>query len=622
MKKTKKQLIREHLLDYLQLMGVETQIKGKLFFCPCKDKHQNPTDKPTANIFPEGSHKLFCFDPNCQSLGDIFNVVRILEPEMADLSDVEIGDYLCEILKIQTDDKTEELLKFYKAQDWALIPLKPKSKIPVEKNWQNSCHKDPEQWKEWLKNGLGFGVLLGEISNVMLVEFDDTKTEEKMKNLMEPTLKQITKRGTHWYYVYDPKFHKTLNKKLRDKGYKMELRTTGAYAVVAPTSVEGETREFDFKPISKINWQLKEFLLKFYDEKQKVEEVKIKDLKDVKLQGLQGCCDDTMIAFGGALRKFLTINDTGKVMHLFNNMLADPMDSYKIQTKIEQLAKYTGQDLHNTEEKVLTHLKKIKEATARDLKDSLKLEKKEVEEALTNLCDKEEIYKIRGVYKVFEKPDWKETFVQEGELINFKMPYFDDYANFRNGDLILICAAPGQGKTHLAMNIVQQLVKQNIKPDYISLESGSRFGTIAMQLGLGEGDFRWASHYRPEDIELDDNRITILDWLLPNDFARVDLIYKRFSEQLAKHGGILIVFGQLKKFVSKHENKVTYEYFAPNQTEQFPSFVCRYLQTGNDYVNGGFETTKIRESKTYKQHVFIPTIYNPETKVLELKKSE
>lgn len=615
-----KQLIRSHLLDYLKLMGVQIQTKGKLFFCPCKDKHKIQTDKPTANIYPEGSHKVFCFDENCQSLGDIYNLVRILEPEMIDLSDVEIGEYLIEILNIQTDDKTEKLLEFYKQNDWALIPLKPNSKIPIEKSWQNSNHKDITQWREWLKNGMGLGLNLKN-SNVMALDIDDKNTQKKVSKYLEDTLTQTTAKGIHQIYKKDESFYKTINKTAKQTGWNLELRVDGAFVVIAPTSTTGETREWNFKPIKELNWEFKEFLLKFYDEKkEEVEEIEIKDLSEVKLGGLDGCCDDTIMAFGGALRKFLSINDAGKVLHLFNNMLQEPMDKYRIQNKIEQLSKYKGQDLHSAEEKIFTHLKKIKEAKVLDLKDSLKLDRKELDEALSNLVDEEMIYKSRGIYRVFEKPEWKETFVEESELINFKMPYFDEYAYFRNGDMLLICSPPGTGKTTIAMNIVSQLALQKVKPDYISLESGSRFGNIAMQLGLTEGDFRWASHYRPEDIELDDNRITILDWLLPNDFARVDLIYKRLSEQLSKHGGILIVFGQLKKFVSKHEKKVSYEYFAPNQIEQFPAFVCRYTTCQNDIVNGGFETTKIRESKTYKQHIFIPTIYNPDTKVLELKK--
>ena len=46
---------------------------------------------------------------------------------------------------------------------------------------------------------------------------------------------------------------------------------------------------------------------------------------------------------------------------------------------------------------------------------------------------------------------WREEFMEDGQKIKYKMPFFDDVATFRQGDLIIIGARTGAGKSHIAV---------------------------------------------------------------------------------------------------------------------------------------------------------------------------
>ena len=61
----------------------------------------------------------------------------------------------------------------------------------------------------------------------------------------------------------------------------------------------------------------------------------------------------------------------------------------------------------------------------------------------------------------------------------------------------------------------------------------------------------------------------IIDWLCPDNFAEVDKIFRHFTEQLAKTGGILIVFMQLKESDGS--------WFSNNLVKQFPALCTKYL---------------------------------------------
>ena len=122
------------------------------------------------------------------------------------------------------------------------------------------------------------------------------------------------------------------------------------------------------------------------------------------------------------------------------------------------------------------------------------------------------------------------------------------------------------------------MVRQNIKPYYITSEPGSRFIKTAQHLGLVEGDFYWDFLIDATKMEFEKNAVTIIDWLCIENKAETDLVFKYFADQMFKTNGFLIVFMQLKEHG---------DWFAPNMVKQFPALATRYLYDNDDDGSDG-----------------------------------
>ena len=162
--------------------------------------------------------------------------------------------------------------------------------------------------------------------------------------------------------------------------------------------------------------------------------------------------------------------------------------------------------------------------------------------------------------------------------------------------------------THIAMNIIKQLVDQGIKPDYLSSESGSRFQQTAVALKMGEGDFRWDEVPDPTSIELEPKSVTIIDWLQIEDKSMTDTVLKHFTGQLIKTQGLLFIFMQLKETDGG--------WFAPNMVAQYPALAARYSYDDETGLLGKWNVKPIREPKTHKKSDMVPCRYDPDTKIL------
>ena len=340
-------------------------------------------------------------------------------------------------------------------------------------------------------------------------------------------------------------------------------------------------------------------------------------MKDIKTEDFnigiikEGSRNNVFIRLGGILRKAFDINQTKNILNLLNKHFCNPSLSGKeFDNIIVQLDKYKEYDDMIVVNKILQHLLIVEEANARDIKDSLGYTKKKVEDTLSYLLKEQYIVKKRGMFHIIKKVQWTDTFMDEGKEIDYKMPYFYDHAIFREGDMIVIGGTQKVGKTHIAVNIIKRLVAQGKKPRYFNLESGSRYAIIARQIGLVEGNF-WRNKecISPELIELEKDAITIIDWLLPDDYAATDKLYKYFAQQLIKNGGTLIIFVQLKN---------NGDFFAPNMIAFFPAFVCRYFYTDvNSGKDGFFKIDYMREPIFNVKTANIPCIYDWATKELK-----
>lgn len=638
--------IKESLLDYLKKTIPDFQKKGKMFNCPFRDNHEKD-DELSANIFPENSNKIKCFDPKCNRKGDIFDVCRYLEfDDNPDISDDDIASYLVKDMNITTDDYVDDLFKRFESYNWNMVPVAKGDKASnIEKEWQLKNHKDKCEWFDWIESKLNIGVQTGKKSGIIIVDIDampkklkdkvysgkaDKEEKEyaikvrdeniqKVYNALKisdkDTLTQYTFGGVHLIFKYDEDIPKC-NLEIED--VHIDFQTDGGQCVVEPSIVKKQKRQFNNNDIIALPENIKTLILEQKGKKKEevVENINFDD-SELSFENLNGNCNNTFMQLGGVLRKSMTPKQTQTALTMFNKLLDTPMPAKDIKNMCTQLEKHYVNDNEALKNNVYEFLKRHDEASVRDLKDCLDSTLKDVKEVLADLIQEEKIYKQRSMYRPINKAEWKTEFVEESKVLPYTVPFFNTVATFRRGDMICLGAKTGIGKTSISMNIIKKFLKNRNLPEggirYISSENGSRFASTAMSLGLKEGEFYFTHNYYPEKIEFEDNAITIVDWLLPEFFNETSNLYKLFARQLDKHGGLAIIMSQLK------DNG---DFYAEGMIKMFASLAVKYFYgTSNgtvDNENTYFQTEKIREGKTAQQYLKIKTKYNFETKLLEL----
>ena len=617
-----KETILAHLLQYLKLKKIPYKKSGKVVMVSCPFCHQ---DKMTANVIPN-THIVNCF--TCRKKYTVLDIAKKLEKNFPEKEE-EQYHFLKELLKVKVMTKTDEtniekVLDFYVENGFDLVPIANNQKAPIEKDWTNKNHKQKNEWINWITNGLNIGVKTGVKSNVTIIDIDQKPIPEEIKKLMGETLTQESTNGFHLFYKYDKDFPKT-----RIDSLKIDIENDGGQVVIYPSKVKEVERKINIHPVIEMPKELKAFLLSKTTVTRKTnseiirEDIKTEDFKidptkfTLKNNGLEGSCNTEFIKLGGILRKQLNTNQTGYVLNILNkHILEHPMQQQAINAMIRELDKYNIFDERELAHKVLDYLKDVEEASRNEIAMTIAgtnrgADKKRIDKALKYLVKEEYIRKQGTRYIIKQKANWQTNLINVGMPIDFKMPYFDDIMKFNWGDLILIGSGNARGKTHISMNIIKELIKQGKTPYYLSLESGSRFIKIALQLGLKEPELKYDEVADATKIELESGKaITVIDWLCPNSYAEVDKLLMHFTKQLQKTKGIAIVFMQLR------DNN---DWFAKDLCKQFPSFACRYIYDNKDSGEfGRFEVDKVREPKMKNHNRQIPCQYNWETKELKV----
>ena len=603
--------ILEKLLEYLkeQNESFKKPRGNSPFICPICEHPDG-----TAMIMPTVL-KIVCSNPACKSggeVGDIADLVKHYEPEKSHFTRPEIIKYLSE--KYNTEyieqNTTDIILDFYEKNYFDLVPVATNQKIPIEKGWPTKNHKNKAEWKDWLEDNLNIGIKTGKVSGITVIDIDQFPIPPEIISLLgeEQTLYQRTTNGSHYFFKYEPDLPKT-----RIIDLKIDIENDGGQVIAPPSMVDGKGRKIELFPVQTMPIALKEFLIEQTKDKSHLRDIpaarpddKKLDLEAIDFEGMmgEGNRHHNFMKFGGLLRKKMNLSNVGYTLQMINKYLTDPPLTYtELKNVVNSIDRYTEFDEKELAYQVLDYIDKVEEATARDVREALEYKKEQIDTALAFLTKEGYVVRKRRFFKAIKKMQWREEFMDEDTKIGYDMPYFSHLATFREGDLIIIGAKTGVGKSHIAVNIMKRVIDQgkNIKPKYVNLESANRFLSIAKALGLKEGDFDWVTNFSPETMELDDNSFTIIDWLLPNDYAETDKIYKYFAEQLGKHKGVLVVFVQLK---------ATGEFFAPNQIEMFPSLAAKFLYENEEGTNGYFQITKVREGKGSDRFGRVETVYN------------
>ena len=593
------------ILELLKQHGIEIKaIKGDIFIeCPvCREG-------TVAKLLKD--KKLF----KCFACGEEYTFEEALKEVLPELSDEEI--------KLMLEENTEDYLfylGFYEKLGWDLVPLVARQKRPSEKNWTKKIHKNKSEWINWLKAGQNLGVKTGNCSNITVVDIDG-ELPEIFKKYLDKTLVQKTQRGYHFFFNYVPDLPKT---RIVIDGIDVDIENDGGQVVIPPSIIdyEGILRKRSFlnnkKPIdfpeellNVIKKNLSVPVKTFSEEWQehlKTENFNLRIIKEGEGR------NNFLIHLGGLLRKRFGMGEVKYILKLVNNHFCyPPLPERELKYLTRSLEKYEIEDDSELKRRIYEYMKIVKEAHKSDIQKAFaNFLGGRIDRLLSIMTEEGYLIRNGDRYRYLERPNWKTELIEVSKPVDFKVPYFDDIAYFSWGDILLIASKSGFGKTVIAMNIVKRLVNQGIKPYYICLETGSRFATTALRLGLQDGDLYWTFIADPTKIELEENSITIIDWLLVRDKAKSDLIFQYLAEQVYKTNSFLIVFQQLK------DNG---EYFAPNMVQQFPAFACKFLYKKEDErADGYFKITKVRDPKIQHYPRELYTIYDWQTR--EVKRIE
>jgi len=612
---TNRQIVEPYLLEYLKKKQIPLKKAGPVTMvkCPYCNHEQFSATMPPNNFF------IVCFRCN-SGKKFIFDLVSDLDGVAKEESEQIhfIKEYLNLNIKTKKDkDQITEALDFYKENNFDLVPVAKDQKNPIESAWTSKNHKEKEEWERWIKDGINLGCKTGKISGVTVLDFDTKEIPQEILAILGETFTQQTTKGTHYYYKYEEL------PKTRINELKLDIENDGGQVVVYPSYVSGAQRKLPkITPIIKMPSKLLEYLQSQVDVPRKSFSEQIKEeiaTGDFTVNLLEeGQRNANLIKLGGILRSELSVQQTETVLQILNkHACATPLATQEIRAMCRSLSKYTKNDATELAHRIIAYLKDVDEAGRSEIVlamvgTSRGEDKVRVDKALKYLTKERYILKKGAKYKLLRKTEWAtELLGEEANYLPFKVPYFNEVANFEWADLLLIGAKTKVGKTISAMNIIKQLVAQGVTPYYISLEAGSRFRKTAMQLGLKEGDFYYNKEWiDPMALELEPNSVMILDWLCPENFAEVDKIFLHFTEQLHKTHSFLIVYMQLKEDSS---------WFSPNLTRQFPAFAVKFIYDDEkDRTYSKFYIEPMRDSKTKTATYELACKYNFETKELKL----
>lgn len=629
----------EQLFKYLKEKNpkfTKTTKRGQaLFTCPKEATHKFLSTSPTMTTVP-GSDKFYCLA--CGFKGTAYDLIRIVE-QKPNLTDEEVITFISDNLKIDNYPELEE----YKKYGWQLFVIAKNSKVPLkDEHWREKefCFGDKSKWISWLEQGYNLAVNC-EFSNVMIVDFDDKEVtpeamilRDELKKLLEDnkTLVQNSARGgKHYVFNYDAElcFKQKVN---LGGGLAIDTRTHKGYFLIAPSTFEGKSYHWvnlgtEIKTISpELKAKLLEIIKVDIDRKGKEDlssatKKAIENPIELSKNNLDGCCNDSFVRFGGVLIKMGLSPDIvkGILFYLNKNWLRNPMPTSAIDGMIGSLEGYKGTEEQTQEKAIYDACELIQcDIGAADILAHVfpgdKHKRAIVDKYLAKFHKEGKLSRRgRGKYDLRQKVEWTNENQEKLSEIKYKIPYFDDVAYFRNGDIILIGAPTGKGKTTLAMNFVKQMKEQGIVPYYLSLEAGSRHEKVAAALGLTQKDYYIPKEQvtNPLQIEIEENSFSIIDWVyLGDDFAQTQAVFKHLNDEMVRKNGILVVFTQLKE---------DFGWFAPNLIKSFPRFATRFVYDDETGIVSHFDVCKITDPKGHYQTAIISTEFNFDTKELKKK---
>lgn len=445
-----KHIILNKLLDYLKLKKYPVDWRSSKIAptMPC------PVCNNIAQKLPN-NYKVNCF--HCKQKYTLLDFAIKLEENFPKEEESQL-QILRDILNVKVMTKKDEedvydFLKKYITWGFDLVRLIPNGKIPAEKDWTNKNHKDKEEWITWIKDGANIGVKTGAISGITIIDIDQKPIPPEIDKIKGDCIIQESTNGYHLIYKYEKDLPKT-----RIDDLKIDIENDGGQVVIYPSTIDNVQRKLirlqdNITPMPE---ELKKHLLSKVTTPRKTFSEQVRD--DIEQEKFNlgvlgaGQRNSSLVKLGGILRKELNLKQTNYALHVLNKHLCkNPLPNKEINAMIKSLDRYTIFDEQELAHQIVEYLKDVEEASRNEIAMAVVgsnrgEEKKRVDKSLKHLVKEGYILKHGNRYNIIKKAEWKESLIETGTKIDFKMPYFNDVANFNYGDLLLIGSKNKKGK--------------------------------------------------------------------------------------------------------------------------------------------------------------------------------
>ena len=491
-------VILSKTVDYVRTTKLAAAGRGAIVMIDCPFCHF----PKSAQIIPTLAH-IKCV--HCSQMFNLIDLIRHVENKK-DETEESILNYVRDLLKIDvqttTDaDKLDKIFKTYTDRGWAIVPCSKKGKKPIQAEWQKKENRNPTEWFHWISSGLNIGVRTGSVSNLTVIDFDFLTRQEKaelvkphltiarkaeilnkkvipaeLKAIIGETLMQETHGGIHLFY----KFTELPKTAINYNDIHIDLENEGGQVIIPPApqvEVEEEYEEEGTKkkrvvgygsrmfindlPIAPMPQALVEWLQARIGNKTPIEESgKLDEVKpfvvpdNFKVKDLNSNRNNTLTSLGGIFRQEMNIKQTGFALNVLNkHLLNDPLPQEEIQHILQGLNTYIGSDDNALSKEIVAYLKDTDTASKQEIESACfggrttSENKKRLDRTLMFLLKEEKIAKKnQRDYKILKDMEWTDTICNIGKKVDFKVPYFHQYANFNYGDVILIGGTTKVGK--------------------------------------------------------------------------------------------------------------------------------------------------------------------------------
>lgn len=167
----------------------------------------------------------------------------------------------------------QHIEKFYK-MNFHCIPVRPKGKIPIPRDWTNAQYTE-KQIKEFfnLNQEMNLGILTGRISELLVLDIDGEEGKQSLSDLLGSTKLDTftvsTGKGVHYYFKTNKDFRNSAGKIANG----IDIRSRGGF-IVAPPSIHvngNQYRIVNDRELADLPGWLESLIYASYDKKKERE---------------------------------------------------------------------------------------------------------------------------------------------------------------------------------------------------------------------------------------------------------------------------------------------------------------------------------------------------------------